>query len=100
MVMPVDYPATVGLLSAAGDLKMPFPDIVKYSILGISVILLLLSLGILAWQAYQCCAQRHARHTLQDTGERGLITISTAYMFIIRLVRKRNCKMQTFSFLQ
>lgn len=69
MVMLIDYPAPVVLLSAAGDLRMPFSDMVKYCILGISVTLLLLALGILAWQAYRCCTQTYTTYTPQDTGE-------------------------------
>ncbi|KAI3371648.1 hypothetical protein L3Q82_024211 [Scortum barcoo] len=67
MVMLVDYPAPMGLLSAPGDLRMPFPDTVKYCILGISVILLLLALGILAWQIFRCYTQTHSPYTQQDT---------------------------------
>ncbi|XP_044050871.1 synaptotagmin-2 isoform X2 [Siniperca chuatsi] len=66
MVMLMDYPASVGLLSAAGDLRIPFSDTVKYCILGISVTLLLLALGILAWQAFRCCTQTHTTYTHQD----------------------------------
>ncbi|XP_018559020.1 synaptotagmin-2 [Lates calcarifer] len=67
MLTLMDYPAPVGLLAAAGELKMPFSDSVKYCILGISVMLLLLALGILAWQAYRCCNQTHTTYTQQDT---------------------------------
>ncbi|XP_070828618.1 synaptotagmin-2 isoform X2 [Chaetodon trifascialis] len=66
MVMQMDYPAPQGLQLAAGDLRMPFSDSVKYCILGISVTLLLLALGILAWQAFRCCTQTHTTHTQQD----------------------------------
>ncbi|XP_034061788.1 synaptotagmin-2 isoform X2 [Gymnodraco acuticeps] len=54
-------------LSAAGDLTMPFPDTVKYCILGISVTLLLLALGILAWQVFRCCSQKYTTYMRQDT---------------------------------
>ncbi|XP_029379783.1 synaptotagmin-2 isoform X2 [Echeneis naucrates] len=47
---------------------MPFSDTVKYCILGVSVMLLLLALGILAWQAFRCWTQTHTTFTLQDTG--------------------------------
>ncbi|KAM9352092.1 synaptotagmin-2 [Symphorus nematophorus] len=57
MWMLMNYPAPVGLLSAAGEVRMPFSDTVKYCILGISVALLLLALGILAWQVFRCCTQ-------------------------------------------
>lgn len=66
MVMQTDYPAPRGLQLAAGDLRMPFSDTVKYCILGISVTLFLLALGILAWQAFRCCTQTHATQTQQD----------------------------------
>lgn len=62
----MDYPAPVKLLSAAGELSMPFSDAVKYCILGFSVTLLLLALGILAWQAFRCCTQKHTTYTRQD----------------------------------
>ncbi|XP_076590022.1 synaptotagmin-2 isoform X2 [Chaetodon auriga] len=66
MVMQTDYPDPQGLLLAARDLKMPFSDTLKYCILGISITLLLLALGILAWQAFRCCTQTHATHSQQD----------------------------------
>ncbi|KAM7396202.1 hypothetical protein PAMP_019259 [Pampus punctatissimus] len=46
---------------------MPFSDAIKYSILGLSVALLLVALGILAWQAFRCCTHTHTAHTQQDT---------------------------------
>ncbi|XP_078113904.1 synaptotagmin-2 isoform X1 [Sander vitreus] len=67
MVPLMDYPAPAGLLSAADDLSMPFSNTVKYCILGISVTLLLLALGILAWQAFRCCTQTHTTYARQDT---------------------------------
>lgn len=73
MVMIIDYPASLGLLNASGELKMPFSDTVKYCILGISVALLLLALGILLWQAIRCCTQTHTTHTPQDIVNSGLL---------------------------
>ncbi|XP_033490231.1 synaptotagmin-2 isoform X2 [Epinephelus lanceolatus] len=67
MVMLIDYPASVGLVSAAGELSMLLSDTVKYCILGISVTLLLLALGILAWQTFRCCTQKHTTYTWEDT---------------------------------
>nr|XP_046251124.1 synaptotagmin-2 isoform X2 [Scatophagus argus] len=67
MVMPMNDPAPVGVLLDVGDLRIPFSDTVKYLILGISVTLLLLALGILAWQAFRCCTQTHTTYTRQDT---------------------------------
>ncbi|XP_044212919.1 synaptotagmin-2 [Thunnus albacares] len=67
MVTLVDFPAPVEPLSAAGELKMPFSDTIKYCILGISITLLLLALGILAWQAFRCCTHKHTAYTQQDT---------------------------------
>ncbi|KAM7413937.1 hypothetical protein PAMA_018976 [Pampus argenteus] len=67
MMTLVDFPAPVGLLSNAAGLKMPFSDAIKYSILGLSVALLLVALGILAWQAFRCCTQTHTANTQQDT---------------------------------
>lgn len=69
MVTLMEYPFPVGLHSAAGELRMPFSDTVKYCILGISITLLLLALGILAWQAFRCCTQTHNTYTRQDAGE-------------------------------
>lgn len=69
MVTLVEFPAPVGLLSAAGELKIPLSDTLKYCILGISITLLLLALGILAWQAFRCCSNTHTTYTQQDTGE-------------------------------
>lgn len=66
MLLLVQYPVPVGLLSDAGDLRMLFTDTIKFFILGLSVSLLLLALGILAWQAYGYCT--HAAYTPQDTG--------------------------------
>ncbi|XP_023262997.1 synaptotagmin-2-like [Seriola lalandi dorsalis] len=70
MVTLMDYPVPLRPLSAAGELKMPFSEPVKYCILGISVTLLLLALGILAWQAFRCCTQTHTTYTRQDTVNR------------------------------
>ncbi|XP_055365479.1 synaptotagmin-1 [Betta splendens] len=67
MLIPMDHPAQVKLLSAAGDLHMPFSDAIKYCILGISVTLLLLALAILGWQTFRCCTQTHTAYTEQDT---------------------------------
>ncbi|KAM3609063.1 uncharacterized protein V6R79_009316 [Siganus canaliculatus] len=65
--MPVDYPASMGLLLDAGDLRLPFPDTVKYCILGISITLLVLALAILAWQTFRCCTERDTVYMRQDT---------------------------------
>lgn len=73
MLMLIDYPYPVELQSAAGDVRMPFSDTIKYCILGISVTLLLLALGILAWQAYRCCTQTHTTCTRQDTANNDLL---------------------------
>ncbi|XP_035521117.1 synaptotagmin-2 [Morone saxatilis] len=73
MVTLIVYPAPAGLLSTAGDLRMPFPDLVKYCLLGISVTLLLLALGILAWQAFRCCTQTRNTYTQQDTANSDLL---------------------------
>ncbi|XP_069385103.1 synaptotagmin-2 isoform X2 [Paralichthys olivaceus] len=67
-VTPMDRPAPVEQLSAAAELQMPFSDTVKYIILGVSVTLLLLALGLLAWQTFRCCTNKHTTHTQQDTG--------------------------------
>lgn len=69
MVTLIDYPAPMELFSKAGELRMPFSDVVKYCILGISIILLLLALGILAWQIYRFCTEKYTTYTQQDAGE-------------------------------
>ncbi|KAK2841893.1 hypothetical protein Q5P01_012093 [Channa striata] len=73
MLTLMDSPATVGLLSAAGELRMPFSDTVKYCILGISVTLLLLALAILAWQTFRCCTQTDNTYTRQETSNGDLL---------------------------
>ncbi|XP_054632902.1 synaptotagmin-1 [Dunckerocampus dactyliophorus] len=54
IVLPTDYLASARLLPSAAALRFPFSAAVKYSILGLSVSLLLVALGILAWQAFKC----------------------------------------------
>ncbi|XP_029290059.1 synaptotagmin-6 [Cottoperca gobio] len=68
--MEVDTQVFTDGLSAAGELRMPFSDTVKYSILGISVTLFVLALGILAWQVFRFCTQTHTTYTQQDTVNR------------------------------
>ncbi|XP_053740792.1 synaptotagmin-2 [Synchiropus splendidus] len=51
MVMLLCPAVCVMLASAEGGVHMPFSDSVKYSILGVSIALLLVALAILAWQA-------------------------------------------------
>ncbi|XP_028263939.1 synaptotagmin-1 [Parambassis ranga] len=60
MLSFVDYYHPLGLLSA-GELHIPYSDAVKYSILCISVALLLLALSILFWQMFRFCS--HADST-------------------------------------
>ncbi|XP_041851935.1 synaptotagmin-5 [Melanotaenia boesemani] len=71
MVTFVDHPAYMGLLSAGGELRMQFSDAVKYSILAVSVILLLLALSILAWQIFRCFSQTYTTYTEQETVNSG-----------------------------
>ncbi|XP_039891008.1 synaptotagmin-2 isoform X3 [Simochromis diagramma] len=73
MVTLIDYPAPMELFSKAGELRMPFSDVVKYCILGISIILLLLALGILAWQIYRFCTEKYTTYTQQDAGHNDLL---------------------------
>lgn len=66
----MDFPASVGSSSSTENLMIPKSDAVKFCILGISVALLLLALGILAWQIFRCCTHTHTTHTThtqQDT---------------------------------
>ncbi|KAG5273129.1 hypothetical protein AALO_G00147970 [Alosa alosa] len=41
------------------DIRMPFPDEIKYTILGISILLFLIAMGILIWQVHKCCSKAH-----------------------------------------
>nr|XP_057932490.1 synaptotagmin-5 [Doryrhamphus excisus] len=54
MVLPAGDLASARQLTSAAALSFPFSAAVKYSILGLSVSLLLVALGILAWQAFKC----------------------------------------------
>ncbi|XP_061578298.1 synaptotagmin-2 isoform X2 [Cololabis saira] len=73
MVTMVTYPPPAGLLSQAGELTMPFSDAVKFSILGVSVLLLLLALAILAWQIFRCFSQTHTTCNQQDVVDGDLL---------------------------
>ncbi|XP_068169847.1 synaptotagmin-5 [Antennarius striatus] len=65
MVMVADYPAPAGVKSTAEELKLPFPDSIKYCILAISIALLLLALALLAWQTFRYWTQTHATYRQQ-----------------------------------
>ncbi|XP_062403756.1 synaptotagmin-2 [Sardina pilchardus] len=41
------------------DIRMPFSDEIKYTILGISILLFLIAVGILIWQVHKCCSKAH-----------------------------------------
>lgn len=41
------------------DIRMPFPDEIKYTILAISILLFLIAVGILIWQVQKCCTKEH-----------------------------------------
>lgn len=69
MVMVTDYPPPMELLSKAEELRMPFSEAVKFSILGISIFLLLLALGILAWQIFRCFSHTNTTYNQHDTSE-------------------------------
>ncbi|CAN9499452.1 unnamed protein product [Ophioblennius macclurei] len=64
MVTLTAFPAPLEPLSAAWELRMSISEIVKYLVLAISITLLLLALGVLAWQIVRCCT--HTRYTQQD----------------------------------
>ncbi|XP_061678872.1 synaptotagmin-5 isoform X2 [Syngnathoides biaculeatus] len=61
------------LLSSAGVLRFPFSAAVKYSILSLSVALLLIALGILAWQAFRCFRRPAPIHPLPEAVNRDLL---------------------------
>lgn len=52
----MDKSAPVVPWLGAPDLRLQLSERMQYLTLGISVVLLLLALGVLAWQAYWCCA--------------------------------------------
>ncbi|CAJ1057499.1 synaptotagmin-5 [Xyrichtys novacula] len=72
-LMQMDYPAPVSLLSTTEDLRRLFSDMFKYFILGISLGLLLLALGILVLQIIRCCTKTHSTHTQQNTFNNDLL---------------------------
>ncbi|XP_077425701.1 synaptotagmin-1-like [Vanacampus margaritifer] len=53
MALPSGYLTSERFLKSAAALRFPFSDAVKYSILGLSISLLLVALGILVWQAFK-----------------------------------------------
>ncbi|MED6257963.1 hypothetical protein ATANTOWER_001113 [Ataeniobius toweri] len=55
------------LLSTSRELRIPFSEAVKYCILGISILLLLVAVGILIWQIFRCFSQTHTSYSHQDT---------------------------------
>ncbi|CAL8262330.1 unnamed protein product [Merluccius merluccius] len=59
----IEYPDVMAARQLA-VLNLPIPDLVKYSILGVSVALLLLAVAILLWQIFRCCTRTDAT---QDT---------------------------------
>lgn len=67
MVTLTGFPAPLEPISAAWELRVSLSEIVKYLVLAISVTLLLLALGILAWQIVRCCSHTRSRYTQQDT---------------------------------
>ncbi|XP_012718416.2 synaptotagmin-2 [Fundulus heteroclitus] len=67
MVTFVELPANAGLLSTTRELRMPFSEAVKFCILGISILLLVVALGILIWQICRCFSQKHTSYPHQDT---------------------------------
>ncbi|XP_077372582.1 synaptotagmin-1 [Festucalex cinctus] len=70
MVLPLGYSTSGRFLSSAAALRFPFSDAVKYSILGLSVALLLVALGILIWQAFRFFRRPSGTHPLpQVNGE-------------------------------
>ena len=63
MAVIIEYTDMLGV-KHLGLQNMPFPDLVKYCVLGVSGLLLLLALGIFLWQIFRCCTQNNAT---QDT---------------------------------
>ncbi|KAK5620508.1 hypothetical protein CRENBAI_022928 [Crenichthys baileyi] len=67
MLTFVEVPANVRLLSTSRELRIPFSEAVKYCILGISILLLLVAVGILIWQIFRCFSHTHTSYSHQDT---------------------------------
>uniref|UniRef100_A0A672HUM0 Synaptotagmin-2-like n=1 Tax=Salarias fasciatus TaxID=181472 RepID=A0A672HUM0_SALFA len=67
MVTLTGFPAPLEPISAAWELRMTLSEIVKYLVLAVSISLLLLALGILAWQIIRCCSHTHTRYTQRET---------------------------------
>nr|XP_061825271.1 synaptotagmin-5-like [Nerophis lumbriciformis]XP_061825272.1 synaptotagmin-5-like [Nerophis lumbriciformis] len=72
MVLPMEHFTATKLLSSAAALNFPFSAAVKYSILGLSVSLLLVALGILVWQAFRCFRSQRTTRTLHEAGHQQL----------------------------
>lgn len=68
MAVVIEYPDTVAVRQL-GLLNMPFSDLVKYCVLGVSVVLLLLAVSIFLWQIFRCYTRTHGT---QDTSDFGL----------------------------
>ncbi|XP_077451770.1 synaptotagmin-1 isoform X2 [Stigmatopora argus] len=62
IVLPSGYFTSGSFMSAASVLRFPFSNAIKYSILGLSITLLLVALGILAWQAFRCFKRPSTTH--------------------------------------
>ncbi|KAK0148129.1 Synaptotagmin-1 [Merluccius polli] len=73
MAVIIEYPDVMAARQLA-VLNLPFPDLVKYSILGVSVALLLLAVAILLWQIFRCCTRTDVT---QDTGDYYLASYTT-----------------------
>ncbi|MBN3324037.1 SYT2 protein, partial [Atractosteus spatula] len=52
----MNFPAFLQL--SLGDLRMPFSDEIKYTILSLAILLFLVAASILAWQIYRYCKQK------------------------------------------
>ncbi|XP_056453935.1 synaptotagmin-2-like [Gadus chalcogrammus] len=65
MAVIIEYTDMLGV-KHLGLQNMPFPDLVKYCVLGVSGLLLLLALGIFLWQIFRCCTRNNAT---QDTSD-------------------------------
>ncbi|KAJ8396663.1 hypothetical protein AAFF_G00015010 [Aldrovandia affinis] len=52
----MNFPSSLEL--SIGDIRIPFSDDIKYSILGISILLFLVAMIVLVWQTYRYCTER------------------------------------------
>lgn len=81
MAVIIEYPDTMATRQLA-LLNMPFPDLVKYCVLSVSLLLLLLALIIFLWQIFRCCKQTNAASDTSGYSSIYIYTHRPTYMHI------------------